>query len=165
MAPEPKQLSTTLGFAMVVPVQYFLEHVLPPLHPRIDLERTLSKLKRGTRSHRPITKAGRWWGFSDDPESTKHSRKTSFLNFPRMVNAIAECGAPAGVQSSLEILFNPHQGITSVDRDEQSLPDAYLVTRGTQKSEVGWGDISVAGEYDKGSWGRLDVSSMIFHAR
>lgn len=163
MAPEPKQLSTTLGFAMVVPVQYFLKHVLPPLHPQIDLDKTLSRLKRGARSHRPITKAGRWRGFSKDPENTEHDRKSSFLNFPKMVNAIAKSGAPAGVQPSLKISFNPIQGINSVDRDERSLPDAYLVTRDTEANEVRWGNIGVAGEYDKGSWGRLDVSSMIVH--
>ena len=162
MAPEAKQVSTTLGTARIATVQYFLAHILPPLHSQINLDNVVAKLKRqGRKSHRPITKAGRWWGFPKDPEDASRSTQTAFVNFPRIVDAIFKCGAPKGVTPSLDTLHNPRQGTYAEHRNHESLPDAYMVTRGTDKNDVQWGDVGIVGEYDVGTWGRLSVSFTI----
>lgn len=161
MAPA-QVLTTEIGSALVVPISYFLAHILPPLHPHIRLDTALKKLKTsGKKSHRPITKAGRWRGFSQDPEDADRCDRTSFLHFPKLVDAIAKCGAPKGVKATLKAMHNPQPESLTTNRDDDAFPDGYLVARDTNKSGVQWADIGVVGEYQKCGGSTDNVSSIL----
>ncbi|KAJ3529563.1 hypothetical protein NM688_g7837 [Phlebia brevispora] len=147
-------MSTRLGPATQVPIQFFLDHVLPPLDAEIDTDAVLAKLRRyGKGPHRAITKAGRWCGFSVDPAKIKGPHSGSaFANWPRVVDAIARCGAPTGkcMKPSLRLVNNPSPGRDAEDCSVRAAPDAYMVAPDVLagKTEVPWTSIAVIGEYE-----------------
>lgn len=150
MQSQLRVISTPMGDAIEVPTKYFLEQVLPPLYPSVDVDKVLAKLKRtGKKSQRAITKAGRWWGFPKDPQLAGHCKRTSFANFPRIVDAIARCGAPKCTKPTVEIRHSCYHDCTAKERDDGSFPDAYMVLRGASKMDVKWWDIGIVGEYMK----------------
>lgn len=161
MVSQLRTVSTDLGPATVLSTRYFLDHILPPLHPAIDLDEVIEKLKTcGKKSQHAITKAGRWWGFPKDPEVVRRHIKSSaaYKHFPRIIQAIADCGAPEGVEPNLQIVLNPeYQNITE-RRNEASLPGAYMVPPEKIASGGRWTDISIIGEYDKWSSAGVNVS-------
>ena len=164
--PTPQVIETEIGYALVVPIPYFLDCVLPPLHPQICLETILARLKRaGKKSRRVITRAGRWWGFSQDPEDAKRSNTTSFLHFPKIVDAIEKCGAPKNVKATLKAIQNLAPVYLASDRDDDTRPDAYMVIQGTNANGVQWADIGVVGEYQKPGSGTTNVSSSFVYDR
>ncbi|KAF7797341.1 hypothetical protein EIP86_008536 [Pleurotus ostreatoroseus] len=148
----PRTGSTDLGPVTVLPIRYFLDHVLPPLHPAIDLDETLAKLKNyGDNGQHPITKIGRWWGFPKNPwDLQRRNSRDAYRTLPRVVNAIAECGAPRGVRPSLQLSMNPEcEDLAHIKvRGVHVLPNAYMVPLGIPAKKARWKDISVIGEYD-----------------
>ncbi|KAJ3545073.1 hypothetical protein NM688_g5672 [Phlebia brevispora] len=149
MPPRPETISTSFGVATVVPTRYFLKHVLPPLHPNIDVDKVLVKLRRHRKgSQKAITKAGRWWGFAKDPAEVERP-KTGFSHFPKLVDAIAKCGAPKGTNPSLQVLHNPEPTTYGENRHIDELPDAYMVAPSIDRTKVSWADVAVIGEYEK----------------
>lgn len=151
MTSQLRTVSTNLGPATVLPTEYFLDHILPPLHSSIDLKKVIQKLKTyGRKSHRPITKAGRWWGFPKNPQDVDHYEgRTAYQHFPRIVRAIAKCGAPKGVKPGLQFVLDPEYQNEPDERQEATLPNAYMVPPEMDASSARWMEISVFGEYDK----------------
>lgn len=136
--------------ALQVPTQYFLDHVLPPLRSELNPEEALAKIKCLVRTTaRAITKAGRWWGFSQEPALANCCEEISFQNFPRITEAIAKYGVSRGVTPCFKLLHNPKRGVKTSDRDDHSFPDAFMVPPRTCQGEVKWSDIGVVGEYKK----------------
>ncbi|KAJ3531026.1 hypothetical protein NM688_g7632 [Phlebia brevispora] len=153
--------STDLGPAIQVSLQYFVNHVLPPLRPQIDVDAVLRKLKRVKKGKRqPITKAGRWWGFAKDPARTPISIQRSYMHFPNLVRAIARHSTPRGEEPSLQIFHNPITALSINDRGETSMPDAYMAARGTSGVGMKWSNIDVIGEYGKSEHSELASTKM-----
>ncbi|KAJ3554522.1 hypothetical protein NM688_g3064 [Phlebia brevispora] len=143
-------VSSEVGPVTQVPLEYFIEHVLPPLHPNIDIDTVLQDLRRAGRGNRhPITRSGRWWGFGQDPTSTKHSVSRSYIHFPKIVDAIVKYRAPHGMNPSVDFMHNPKPIPPWRKRGETAFPDAFMLLRGASKSDVKWTDIWIVGEYDK----------------
>lgn len=72
---DAQAIHTPIGPAHEVPVEYFLRHVLPPLHHELDASqilRTLQSTRNGA-SNRPITRRDRWRGFPVDPAQSTDS--------------------------------------------------------------------------------------------
>lgn len=163
MASQLRTVSTDLGPATVLPTKYFLDHILPPLHPSIDLKQVVARLKTwGKKSQRTITKAGRWWGFPKNPEDLHHEKSAAYQHFTRTVRAIATCGAPENVTPGLQFVLNPEYHETSEDRRDNTLPNVYMVPSETDTSDVRWMDISVFGEFNKYSTAEQNVSATAF---
>ncbi len=156
-----RTVPTSLGPATVLPIGYFLDHMLPPLHPTINLDEVIEKLRTcGKKSQHAITKAGRWWGFPKDPEAVRRYRgRAAYKHFPRIVRDIAKCGAPEGVKPSLQMVHNPEYQSITERRHEASLPNAYMIPPETDPSGGRWADISVIGEYSKYSLAEANVST------
>lgn len=141
---------TPLGRATRVSIAYFLDHVLPPLPSTVDPDEVLAKMQRaGKKAGRPITKAGRWWGFATDPARADRCEETSFVHFADMVRAVAKASASNGTNTPRKLLHNPRQGTWSHLRQDADLPDAYVVSHETSQQGAEWADVCVAGEYRK----------------
>ncbi|KAJ3531368.1 hypothetical protein NM688_g7587 [Phlebia brevispora] len=150
MAPRIRIESSEMGPITQIPLEYFVEHVLPPLHPDINVDAVFQKLKRaGKGTRRPITKSGRWWGFGQDPMNTRYSVSRSYVHFPKIIDAIVQYGAPHGFVPCLDFMHNPRPFPTHKTRDDSVFPDAFMLPSGTSKTDVKWADIGVVGEYDK----------------
>ncbi len=146
----------------MVSIKYFFDTLLPPLHPAMDIRRTVNKLKRmGTKSRRPITKHNRWWGFNIDPvERTAVIDATSFKHMADVARDIVRAGAVHGQEPSLSFHNNP-QPMFYRGRDDVSLPDAYLVLTSVPETRSTWEQIAVSGEYDVGRWHEKEVSEHV----
>ncbi|KAJ3543489.1 hypothetical protein NM688_g5850 [Phlebia brevispora] len=144
-----KTIPTDIGPATLVSTQYFLEHILPPPHPDLDPEKVLENLRKYKRgSRRAITKAGRWWGFAEDPAKVRRP-KTGFLSFPAIVDAITRCSELEGGNSSLKLLHNDSHIKNSRKHAADTLSDAYMVIPSADRTKVTWADVAVIGEYGK----------------
>ncbi len=156
-------LTTSEGQSVtMVSVQYFLDTLLPPLHPTMDIHKTVNKLKRmGTKSRRPITKHNRWWGFNSDPiDRTKVTNKTSFKRLADVVRDIVRAGTMHGQELSLRF-HNNEQPVFGYGRDKDTLPDAYLVLKSVPETRSPWEKIAVSGEYNVEKWYEKEVSTCV----
>ena len=160
-------LDTPLGAVHRLPTEYFLQHILPPLPECLDAETIVARIRRsGSRSHRPITKQGRWRGFAQNPAKMDRVEASSFTHFSDIVKAIARAGRADRLLPSLELLerdiYWPVDEARSREPDITSLPDAYMVERGTIPREATWSDFSVAGWYHK--CGEIEDQEDVSHA-
>ena len=147
-------VETRVGDAHRAPVQYFLDEILPPVHPNLDVDKVYATMRRsGKKGHRIITRDGKWRGFPTKlvgASNVKRRQRVSFRvsRFTHVVNAIVKAGTRHGVSSSLEIVHNDVQGADFDTTRKHSLPDAFAVPCGTnQDNPVRSEDISVAGFY------------------
>ena len=103
-----------------------------------------------TGNRRPITKQGRWRGFSQDPSAgIKHRKRKVFqyTYFADMVNAIVKAGTSHGATTPLKLLNNKIQG-TNLTFENDVLPDAFVVSGdSTENGDVTLQDVSLAGYY------------------
>ncbi|KAJ3558272.1 hypothetical protein NM688_g1021 [Phlebia brevispora] len=137
-------ISTPHGAAMVIPVKFFLDHVIPPLLPNSDPARVVNALLRtGKRSsgRKPISLQGRWRGFAQNPADSHHPPQKVYSHLGDIVQAIHEA---SGVEHLPMLL---RQGSPCkmywCDRDEDSLPDVHF-SHGNSVQK--WTDIAVFGE-------------------
>lgn len=142
---------TELGYAHQVPVQYFLDQILPPLRPEINLDRVLRRLKYSrARGRRAITKGGRWWGFSSNPSTSTKCPGETYKRFVGVVNSIARAGSSHAISPEFTLLHKKaYENAEEVPG--QDLPDAYVVPTGVDKNRLSWADVAVVGEYQKQS--------------
>ena len=140
-------IRTEVGIAQQVPTEYFLQHIIPLLHPEINLRKVLTKLRRtGKKSRCSLTKQGRWRGFAEDPADIGRGREATFTRFGDMVNAIVRAGAPEG--SSYLSLVHTLGDIPPTDPDGCYYPDAYLAPHGSSSDEPSWDGMSVLRWYE-----------------
>ncbi|KAJ3559365.1 hypothetical protein NM688_g393 [Phlebia brevispora] len=145
-----RPVNTPIGRAIRVPVEAFLDQILPPLRYNLNPADVLQRLREGTGrplSHRAITCQDRWRGFSSDPAMSSRSVGSSFR---RLKDVIEEIGKATrldnkGIEPSLRF-FNNEEGVPTLqDRASDTLPDAFLLC-GTRRS---WPSLAVCGEYKK----------------
>ncbi len=153
---------TPLGECIQLPVDYFLEHVLPPLHPQMDPRKMVDILKtRGNKSRRAITTHGRWRGFARNPAESLRDESHVFKYLADVVQAIAKVAGVDDADPTVRFQNNPHGGSDYDLRDDNSLPDAYLHLHNTLNDTVNWMDIAVPGEYRKVS-SHVDLQCVSF---
>ncbi|KAJ3529562.1 hypothetical protein NM688_g7838 [Phlebia brevispora] len=145
MAGSEDVIWTSIGPALVVPTEYFLQHVLPPLHPDIDLDKVLARLRRHgeetSQDHYQSRSGG--GGSPEDPAKLKTLRGWGI--------------AP----SQLHMLQNPRPEPDPDRRHGDTLPDAYMVK--PSEANAHWGNISVIGEHEKcDSNNRENVAKLVW---
>lgn len=138
-------MRTPIGQAHEVPMQYFLQHVLPPLHHDLDASqilRTLKSTRNGTYS-RLITLRDRWRGFPVDPAQSKDSTTRVLQHLLDITKGIV--GATGlekqGVEPTLRFLENT----STMDPALGTRPDVSLV----HGSDSSWRSIAACGAYTK----------------
>lgn len=145
----PGILRTPFGTAAELPVNIFLDRVLPPLIEGLETKDTAERLARTGKksfSRQPITLGGRWRGFAQDPAKMKTTQ--AFNYFPNAVSAILKASHPNGRTSCTSIYFrNDPSCAENVDdtREEGSMPDAYLLSA----ERAIWSNVIASGEYRK----------------
>ena len=153
LPPSDTLVESRIGDARRVSTQYVLDELLPPLHPRLDVDKVLVTIKRsGKKGRRPITKGGRWRGLAKDLDAD-HTQKmlarSKFSSFKDILLATAKAGTLHGAGSPLELAHNRVQGAEFSYEEREALPDTFLVTRELSMDDrmVVTEDVSVAGDY------------------
>ena len=140
--------------------QYFLDHLLPDLHPDIDLDATVAKLREDSVKNR------RWCIWPRDPSNTKgRNRKplhedVVFKRLETLTSQILDaCVSESKVARDDVKCFlkcNPSRAPQSFSRNNDSRPDAYAVLQSTDTAtsddpvkKVQWRQIAVTGEFKK----------------
>ncbi|KAJ3524187.1 hypothetical protein NM688_g8604 [Phlebia brevispora] len=146
-----RSLCTPQGPAYEVPIQLFLQYVLPPLPRGLEVAQIISELTSiGKKSslQKPITLKGRWRGFPVDPSSSKDPDRMSFRNLPSVFHSILKAGSTKAnrLRACLQFQNNAACAPRPLDKSICTLPDAFWF-RGTQCS---WSTIAVSGELRKG---------------
>lgn len=144
------KLKTPLGVATLIPVNIFLERVLPPLSKGVSVDATAAKLKRMGKkasSQRPITLEGRWRGFRQDPAAMKCQPCSAFRHFPEAVSAIMRASCTDVTQPHQMVTFrnNPAYIGDPREREAGGLPNAYLLLG----LDATWANLIASGEYRK----------------
>lgn len=154
MIPSSEGLVVTrAGCAHRIDIQYFFDEILPPLHPKLDVDNVLATIRgSGEKGKQPITKDGRWKGLAKSLDAGRTHIKlarSKFAPFMDAIHAIAKAGALHGADSSLQLLHNKVQGAGIDFTDNEVLPDAYLVTHELSRDDciATLADVSVAGSY------------------
>ncbi len=93
---------TSTGNWIQLPLDYFLIHVLPPLHPHLDVNRIVENLKSsGKKSRRAITARNRWRGFAQDPAESPRPESRSFEYLTDVVQAITKATRKVNCDSAV----------------------------------------------------------------
>ena len=145
-----QSFETAAGTAQQVPLEYFMQHVLPPLRSDIDPQKVVSKMRRTkNKAKRSITRAGRWRGFAEDPADIARCDEAFFLHFTKLLEAIVQCSAPRDAQTSLSLVYR-RDGDLDRDHDRYFLPSAYMTRSRGPHYNGAWGDMSVLSWYSTG---------------
>lgn len=136
-------LLTPFGHATQLPVESFLQHVLPPLPDGVSPSKTLGHLVSPTEkslAQRSITQKGRWRGFPTDPAETKTTQRKLFRNIQNVFSAILQ--ASGSSVAPVSFLHNSPPSQTNATRNSKSFPDLCLARGGnTWASMITFGEL------------------------
>ncbi|KAJ3552850.1 hypothetical protein NM688_g3932 [Phlebia brevispora] len=156
MHPNKDELETPFGKARQIALELFIEQVLPPLHPQIDLQSLMKKTKGVGRRRSPLlpfTKAGRLWGFATKTPSQIECRNSKEVAFNSLRICAGRLGKIVkGLKPTLEYRNNEEALWDLNKRKKDSLPDAYLLAISGPSSTsdgIKWDAIGVPGVYNK----------------
>ncbi|KAI0086804.1 hypothetical protein BDY19DRAFT_1074371 [Irpex rosettiformis] len=157
----------------LVPLSYFKDHLLPPLHDQLDISAIVDRLWKAKDIYKPDAEDGstetpkkRWTLFPADPVASKKFKEDAvFSPFAQLANVVAkqakslfyELGVDPAPEQTVTFLCNPTMTPESTNRHNSSKPDSYgvLVERsvdtGDEKKAPHWDDIVVPGEKKKRS--------------
>ncbi|KAI0089527.1 hypothetical protein BDY19DRAFT_993119 [Irpex rosettiformis] len=156
----------------LVPLSYFKDYLLPPLHDQLDVATVVGKLRQAKAIYDPESEEGsdeipesRWTLFPDDPAASYDFKEDRvFSPFARLAKAVAkqaktlfhERGVDPEPEQTVTFLCNPTMTPESTNRHNTSKPDSYgvLVERCVDTDEgkaPHWDDIVVPGEKKKRS--------------
>lgn len=145
-----KRFKTAFGKGTKVPISIFLNTLLPPLHPGIDLDALVHHKSNKGRSKLPITKDGQLWGYSvKRPSEVKGPISTAFKSLQTCAGRIAK--AVLGLEQRYEFKNRQRARRRTKEQEEDELPDAYLVLKPRGTSLIDWSSIAVSGTYNKSS--------------
>ncbi|THH06436.1 hypothetical protein EW146_g9612 [Bondarzewia mesenterica] len=135
-----------------VPVQFFIQHILPPLRRGLHghrIDNIIRALKGGPRP--AISQKGRWRGFPSDPITSGFTEENTFRPLVQVVEAICTAATRylGATQRLLDFVHNPNSAPHSQQRDNLSRPDGYFILR-RRSAETQWKDIAASAEYKKG---------------
>ncbi|KAI0341450.1 hypothetical protein BDW22DRAFT_1430104 [Trametopsis cervina] len=146
-----------------VPLKYFMDYLLPPLPPGIDVERVKRQLKRKVSMRTTAAISGdRWTSFKYDPSHEENNAKSEnaiFAPFAGIAKAVAQAAMAIkekGVKMKLTAAFycNPNRTPASTNRTNTSRPDGYAVLKQPpelHRQEIHWDNIVIPGEKKKHS--------------
>ncbi|KAI0086803.1 hypothetical protein BDY19DRAFT_995547 [Irpex rosettiformis] len=158
----------------LVPLSYFKDHLLPPLHDQLDVAAIVDRLWKAKAIYEPDaeddsmeTSKKRWTLFPTDPVASKKFKEDAvFSPFAQLADAVAkqanslfhELGVDPVPEQTVTFLCNPTMTPESTNRQNSSKPDSYgvLIKRsvdtGDEKLKAPhWDDIAVPGEKKKHS--------------
>lgn len=155
-------IETPFGPPEIIPVQVFLDSVLPPLQPGLDPKLILKSLKNNqTSSQKIITGRNRWRGFAKDPKQSEESVYYTFKHLEGVSKAIIKAvSAGHGDAKPIQHLeANPNYVMRRLRRGFERFPDASFL----DGPELSWKTIAVCGEYEKveGARSVQDVSAAL----
>lgn len=146
VATAPQLTTTSMGSSLKVPVQFFLDRILPPLRPGLDPAAIIHHLKTtGPKFRRAITAANRWRGCPSVPSELNRPQHKTFDFFRDAVHAIMKAGnvAAPGLNRLFNFFHNPNRVHRWNLRRTDTLPDAYFSPT-VPRNHL---DIGVVGEY------------------
>lgn len=152
-------IKTPFGSSSELPLQAFLDGVLPPLRHGLNPEKVLKSLQSGEKSSRIITKQGRWRGFANDPKHSDHSILRTFKPLESVVKSIVKACSQVITVDEPTLRFESNH--TLVDRSRYNLEETpFPHASFLEGPELAWDKIAVCGEYQKerGSEAIQDVS-------
>ncbi|KAJ3555180.1 hypothetical protein NM688_g2718 [Phlebia brevispora] len=141
------RVDTPLGRANRVPIQFFLDRVLPPLCK--DLEKLDSLINDGIFLDAIIAR-GNLWGYTKKTPSGIHRRDVNkaFASLQRDIRVMAN-RAPQDTEPTV-IFYNNKEGESDFEeREDDSFPDAFFVSPETSRDAIQWSDIGIVGEYQR----------------
>ncbi|KAI0085289.1 hypothetical protein BDY19DRAFT_996840 [Irpex rosettiformis] len=166
---DPKAAMQDTKFSVpVVPLSYFKENLLPPLHDQLDIASVIDNLwKSGIVRANNIQvdskelQKGRWRLFPDDPSSSKDFKEDRvFRPFARLAESVAkqakalshEIGMDFEPKQTVKFVCNPNMAPDFIDRYKSSKPDSYgvLIERSVDTDDEKaphWDDVVVPGEF------------------
>lgn len=139
-------LLTPLGHATQLPIECFLQHVLPPLphdvHPTKILDYLLHA-ENFSAAQRPITQKGRWRGFPTDPAQMKTTQRQVFRRIENVVSAVLHASGSSVTPKTISFLHNSPPRQTKITWTEDFLPELCLFRGETASwsSMVTFGDL------------------------
>jgi hypothetical protein len=154
-----------LGSVPVVPVDFFLHSVLPPVNDDI-----LLRIKKNLTRNKTI-KNNKWSIFPKAPSLTRKNEFNAFRPLTTLFSRIVKANSP--LVSSLDFVYKPNSAPIS-ERNNASRPDAHLQLKQTRSLATGptsaasqshWEDIVVAIELKLHSKDWEDVRSFVFSFR
>lgn len=156
-------LTTPFDPAYQIPVKCFLDSVLPPLRPGLDVATVVEHLtSHGHKRLRPITQANRWRGCPCDPAQSPRAEKC-FHFLGNIVEAIAKAGSSDVVNLTQNFFFsrNPRCINTYANRRGRGfigMPDACM----HRDPNIQFKTMGVVGEYKStdSEEDRMDVKSI-----
>ena len=140
---------TNFGTIGRLSIEYFTEHIFPPLPEELDVDEVMTTLKRmGTKWRRPFAKNGRWRGFAAKaPGDDDRTKEEGFRNFPDIVEAICKAGMSKGCQPTMKLVQNTKdEDDGDAIHPEDTLPDGCIVPRDSD-GPVTWDDVGAIGWY------------------
>ena len=140
-------VQTSIGPAVPVSATFFVDKVLPPLPPGIQLDELITnKLKIGG-SCSPLTGQGKLRGYNSRlPSAVSSSECVAYRNLQKGAEAFAR--AVEDVPQVTTFHNNLHPKPALAKRPGNCLPDVYLALRRRESTRgVDWMDIVVPGEY------------------
>lgn len=140
-------IKTPFGPSSELPLQAFLDGVLPPLRHSLNPEKVLKSLQSGEKSSRIITEQGRWRGFANDPKHSDHSILRTFKPLESVVKSIVEACSQVITVDKPTLCFESNS--TSVAKSRYHLGETFPHAFFLEGPELSWHKIAVCGEYRK----------------
>lgn len=140
-------IETPCGPSGVIPLQVFLDSVLPPLRPGFDPRQVLESLKNSQKSYKAITRRNRWRGFTKDPKESNASVYDTFKHLEGVVKSIANACNQVNTSDKPALRFESNATLVARNRysSEETFPHASFL----EGRELSWDKIAVCGEYRK----------------
>ena len=139
-------VKTPFGLSAALPLQMFLENILPPLQDGLNPRNVLEALRKGQKSHNLITEQNRWKGFETDPKHSGLSDYHTFMHLEAVVASVVDLSRHVvnDVDLPLRLESNPTPVAKYRYSSNTTFPDASFL----KGSELGWEKIAVCGEYE-----------------
>lgn len=139
-------VSTPIGKAKRVPLQCFVDQVLPPLPSDSDPD---ALIEEGAFRY-AVTKQGKMRGHTNQPPSGIHKKNVNKA-YAQLLVGIRSIARTVHTQNALPLLFlNNKEGQADLSlRKHDTLPDAYFVLETSPKAAVEWANIAAFGEYQR----------------
>ncbi|KAF7795020.1 hypothetical protein EIP86_006164 [Pleurotus ostreatoroseus] len=143
-------MNTPFGDATQISASAFIEGLLPPVHPKINVDDICDRVKVSNIFNAPVTKNGRLWGYSTKTPSVLKTRNAAAFK-GLQISAGKLARAVGTIGPALEFKNNDKAEWSLKNRFVDSLPDAYLLFGGSSRHRASpeWTSIAVPGAYSK----------------
>lgn len=140
-------IETPFGPSNVIPLQVFLDSVLPPLRLGFDVRQVLESLKNSQKSYQGTTGRKRRRGFTEDPSASDASIFATFKHLDAVVKSIVKACHQLYTADEPTLRFESNS--TLVPRNRCSSEETFPHASFSEGPEFTWDKIAVCGEYQK----------------